>query len=305
MRVLYIGGAGRSGSTLLEMILGNLPGFFSIGEARYFWEYLLREDVVCGCGARLSSCNFWSAVKTHLDSDGAVDFNRMAILSERLNRTRNAPWITANISLSFLREWGEIVSGTEALYHTIWQEASSEVLVDTSKVPSHLSLLRRVSGIDLRVLHLVRDGRAVAYSWSKRQKREPAIIDRKERMPRRSALRAMLTWAVENAYIAKTGHTMPYTIMRYEDFAQNPDSELGRALQELGFGNVDLGLLREPMISLSPTHSVGGNPIRFSTTGISIVSDNEWRDKMHVITKLSLGLVAVPILSRFRYRLWQ
>jgi len=305
MKVLYIGGAGRSGSTLLDMILGNLLGFFSIGEASFFWEYLARKDIACGCGSELNSCDFWSTVLERLGSDDTVDLDRMVILNKRLNRTRNLPRLMADKFVSLPKEWGELVTGTGALYHTIWRLAQSDVLVDASKTPSHCFLLRYVSGIDLRILHLVRDGRAVAYAWSKRRKRYHAVIGHEEYMPHRTKLQAILAWVVENAFTVRLGHTVPYyTIMRYEDFVQNPHDELGHALRKLGFGDIDLRWLREPAPSLNPTHGVGGNPVRFSQSGISIVSDEQWRDNMNIITKLSLGLFAAPVLYRFGYKLW-
>jgi hypothetical protein len=305
MKVLYIGGAGRSGSTLLDMILGNLPGFFSIGEASFFWEYLARRDIACGCGNELSTCGFWSAVVERLSADETVDFDRLAILNKRLNRTRRLPRLTSSRLMGWPEGWGELVTGTQALYHTVWQLAKSDVLVDASKAPSHCFLLRCVSGIDLRILHLVRDGRAVVYSWSKRRKRHHAVIGHEEYMLHRTKLQAILAWIIENAFTIRLGHTVPhYTVLRYEDFVQDPYGELGRALKGLGLGDIDLRWLCEPTLSLKPTHGVGGNPVRFSKSGISIVSDEQWQNKMNSITKLSLGLVAAPVLSYFKYRPW-
>jgi len=304
MIVLYIGGAGRSGSTLIDMILGNLPGFFSIGETRFFAEYLARGDIACGCGCKLGTCDFWAGVKERLDSASAIDFDQMTTISKQLNRTRNLPRMVTRGVLGSPRGWKELVSDTEALYHAIWQMAESKVLVDASKSPSQAFVLRSVPGIDLRILHLVRDGRAVAYSWSKRRKQQPVVVGHKEDMPYRSAVRAMLAWAVENVFMARLSHATPYyTLMRYEDFVREPYSELGRALEKLGFGNVDLEFLKEPTISLSPTHGVGGNPIRFSKPAFSIAPDDEWHDRMSVIKRMCLGIMACPLLFRFGYRL--
>jgi len=49
-RVLYILGWGRSGSTVLGNILGEIDGFFSAGELHYLWERSLVEGRACGCG---------------------------------------------------------------------------------------------------------------------------------------------------------------------------------------------------------------------------------------------------------------
>ena len=37
VKVLFIAGNGRSGSTILDVILGQLEGFFAVGELRRIW----------------------------------------------------------------------------------------------------------------------------------------------------------------------------------------------------------------------------------------------------------------------------
>jgi hypothetical protein len=64
VKVLYIAGSGRSGSTILDNTLGQIDGFFSVGELRYIWERGLIEDRLCGCGERVHQCPFWAAALT-------------------------------------------------------------------------------------------------------------------------------------------------------------------------------------------------------------------------------------------------
>jgi len=303
IKVLYIGGAGRSGSTLLEMILGNNPGFFSVGEVRFFWEYTTQENVVCGCGDALNACSFWLEVHRSMSAEKEMNFSRMAKLSSQLNRTRNAPWITTNIDWNLLPGYKDLLEGTRILYETIWHTSGKPVIVDASKVPSQLSLLRRIPQIDLRVIHLVRDGRAVAYSWSQRRKQELAKIANRSHMPQHSAWRSMLTWIIENYYTIRVSRGLPSTLVRYESFVRDPISTLGGALHRLGFEDIDFGWLKHENLILNTTHSVEGNPIRFTKSGISISADAEWQQNMPAYIKLSLGLMGLPLLSRFGYRI--
>jgi len=60
--VLYIGGWGRSGSTLLAHVLGEVPGFVSVGELRYVWQAGPGANELCGCGLQFAECPFWTAV---------------------------------------------------------------------------------------------------------------------------------------------------------------------------------------------------------------------------------------------------
>src|SRR5438552_555935 len=62
LRVLYVGGAGRSGSTLLGLLLGKLPGFTFHGELRWLWHSVRAHDELCSCREPYPSCPFWREV---------------------------------------------------------------------------------------------------------------------------------------------------------------------------------------------------------------------------------------------------
>ena len=62
VKVLYIMGWGRSGSTIMDNLLGGIDGFFSVGELGYLWERGLVEGRRCGCGRLLRDCEVWSEV---------------------------------------------------------------------------------------------------------------------------------------------------------------------------------------------------------------------------------------------------
>src|SRR5205085_6371000 len=66
VKVLFIMGWTRSGSTILDNVLGELDGFFSAGELHYLWERGLLENRLCGCGRVVPSCEIWSAVLAQL-----------------------------------------------------------------------------------------------------------------------------------------------------------------------------------------------------------------------------------------------
>ena len=61
-QVIYIAGSGRSGSTLLDIILGNLPGAFSCGELSNIVRLKIKEQEYCSCKKSVGSCSLWSEV---------------------------------------------------------------------------------------------------------------------------------------------------------------------------------------------------------------------------------------------------
>ena len=62
IKVIYIAGEGRSGSTLLERMLGQINDIVSVGELRFFWNQGSVGSQLCGCEKPLNECEFWSEV---------------------------------------------------------------------------------------------------------------------------------------------------------------------------------------------------------------------------------------------------
>lgn len=303
-KVLYIGGATRSGSTLLEMILGNIPGFFSVGEVRYLWEHLEKGDVQCGCGALLANCEFWSQVLAQMDANYPIDIERFAFLSRTIDRTRNLFWLSWNKYPFGADEFQEYIEITQHLHDAIRCICPDKIIVDSSKVPSHIYLLKKIKNLDVRLLHLVRDARAVAYSWNKRQKQELAITGEKSWMPKRSMYTAIAAWAVEHHFMLKLSRSVNYyALLRYEDYSLRPYSEIDAALNSLGFSDLNLKVLESNSLDLKANHSVNGNPIRFKKGAIKINSDQEWRQKLPRPIQFMLGIPIKPLLRKFGYQL--
>ncbi|HEY7466153.1 MAG TPA: sulfotransferase, partial [Dehalococcoidia bacterium] len=60
--VVFIAGAGRSGTTLLDRLLGSTPGAYSGGELDRVWGVLDQPERLCSCGRHPRACDFWTAV---------------------------------------------------------------------------------------------------------------------------------------------------------------------------------------------------------------------------------------------------
>ena len=103
--VVYVGGLGRSGSTLLERALARLPGFVGLGEVVYLWERGLLNDETCGCGEPFSDCAFWRAVgERAFGSWDAVDTVRVAELRRTVDDVAFVPRLLLPARLGGLRE---------------------------------------------------------------------------------------------------------------------------------------------------------------------------------------------------------
>ena len=71
IKVVYIAAHNRSGSTLLDRMLGQLDGYVSVGELRQIWVRGLAGNQACGCGLPFHECAFW--VEVLRDAYGPLD----------------------------------------------------------------------------------------------------------------------------------------------------------------------------------------------------------------------------------------
>ncbi len=296
MTLLYIGGAGRSGSTLLDRLLGMMPGVTALGEIRFLWAYLARGGVRCGCGVALPACAFWQGVLERWQADASLSVRAMAEWTQQWDRTRHGHRFRSRHSADrpYIEHWGR-------LYRVLDELTGSDVLVDASKIPTHLCVLQRAAVEDIRVLHLVRDPRAVAFSWGWRVKPEPAVMQAGATMPRRHPLAALAAWIVENEAIRRMHRRYPYARLRYEDFTNAPQAHLHTALQNLGL-EVTLDGASMNAWPARPTHSVGGNPIRFTRSPQPIRTDTSWQSALPRAWYWTLTGLGWLYLRRYGYR---
>jgi UDP-N-acetylglucosamine transferase subunit ALG13 len=302
LRVVFIGGQGRSGSTLIERALGELPGVVSVGETVHLWDRGLRDNELCGCGQPFRVCSFWSQVGDvafggwdRLDADTAVD------LRFSVDRNRYLPMLLRpGLSSRYQRRHQQYLERLSRLYRAIAEVAGASVIIDSSKHASYALLLSRMPSVDLRLLHVVRDSRAVAHAWTKTVARpEAGGIP----MPVYGPAKAAVLWDVQNAVIEQLGRTHPYLRVRYEDFVRAPKDALVDAARLSGVDDVGtvLGMLDGDTLSLGPSHTVAGNPMRFVSGNVTIRSDETWQMDMPTGRRRLVGALTLPLQHHYGY----
>jgi hypothetical protein len=177
------------------------------------------------------------------------------------------------------------------------------VIVDSSKLPPYGVLLSRLPGIDLRVLHLVRDPRAAAFSW---RRRRPLDGPDGPLMTRHPVWKAALLWSVWNAATLRLWGRGAYLRIRYEDLVADPARVIRAVASFAGAArDVPLPVAADRSVALAPTHSVAGNPMRHRTGGVPVRADDEWRQVMPRRSRLLVTVVTAPLLGRLGYPLWR
>ena len=301
--VLYIGGLGRSGSTLVDRILGQAPGACSVGEMVFLWERGLIRNERCGCGAAFRDCTFWDEVgRRAVGGWERVDAAEILRLQRSVDRNRFvplmlAPWLAPSYGRR-LRRYAELLG---RVYEAVAVTSGASMVVDSSKQVSTAVVLRHVPGIDVRLLQLVRDPRAVAFSWAKTVARPDAPGSFMARTgPARTAIRWLGTNAALAALRRTPGSLRPAA--RYEDVVRAPEPWARRTLDQAGATGVRPAFADDRTALLGVDHSVSGNPMRFRTGPVEIVADDEWRSAMPRRDRALVGAITLPLRVVGRYR---
>ena len=298
IRVLFIAGTGRSGSTLLAGILGQVPGVFNAGEVRYIWDRGLTANRLCGCGRPFRECPVWQEI---LDAAGPLDPSAMSSVQARLTRLRHLPGMAAGRGDLTGSAAGSYLSALGRLYRSIAAVTRSDVIVDASKLPSYGRLVGALPGVQLTVVQLVRDPRSAAASWT-RIKEQP---DRGTpgTMQRLSPFHSALLWNVWNSAaprLIRSGSGR-FMTLRYEDFVAEPRQTLERILELIGKPGATLPFIDPTTVDLQANHTVSGNPDRLKTGRITIRTDAGAPQRLHRRDEMLVTALTMPVLARFGY----
>jgi hypothetical protein len=303
IKVVYIAGYNRSGSTLLDRMLGQVEGYVSVGEVRQIWARGLAQDQACGCGVPFQRCQFWRAVLQQaygpLDPDRVARMLRLARSVACIRTVPQLAWPRLRTA-AYARRFQEFAGALEQLYGSIHQVGGGRIIVDSSKSPSYCLLLAQMPFLELYIVHLVRDSRAVAYS-QQRPKRKPEIYWADQRMKVMGPSRTAFTWVLTNALLHLLERHPHYLRVKYEDFASNPRETVIRIAAASGHYPDTLPFLKERSVWLGEAHTVSGNPIRFEQGWMKVAPDLEWQDKLDKAHRRLVSAVTAPLLLKYGY----
>lgn len=296
VRVVYILGTGRCGSTLLDIILGSHPDICSTGELRQLSATPRGEDQPCSCGADVHDCALWGPVIARVEREFPLDElerDRGYELTRSLPRTA--------LLLGLPRSGASRYAARLAtLLRTIAQESGRPVVVDSSKHMGRGLILwkSRRHGLDVRYIHMVRDGRG--FVWSKLK-----VLDGQGlglTPPDRNVVDLSAWWVLSNMLSALLFRLHPgrYRRVRYEDLVARPE----RTLTEIGrFIGVDLSGVIEAIRTGQPLpveHVVGGNRLRFSRA-LVLKPDTDWQRNLPLSDERTFWGIAGWLARRYGY----
>ncbi|HET6380051.1 MAG TPA: sulfotransferase [candidate division Zixibacteria bacterium] len=272
-----------SGSTLLSFLLGAHPRIATVSDVSGARRQHRMDAFRCSCGRLMAEDPFWLEVRDRMRAAGWPDFDLANFRlgfdyadSAAFNRLRVGTlrwgWLESARDTAF-RAWpGDqarmrtIGLRTAAFARVVAGMSAASVFVDASKERLRATNLARHLPLELRVIHLVRDVRAVAAS----ARRHPSSASD-------TVADAARRWARTNEAISRSLRALPAsrrTLVRYEDLCRNPAEELARLYR---FCGVDPEAA--PPLERAPTQHLLGNRVRLERL-VDIRLDERWRNEL-------------------------
>ncbi len=263
IKLIYIGGYGRSGSTLLEYLLTASPSLVACGEVMRHLERF-KSKKSCTCGRLTQECPVWGRLG--------------------LSRKQLKGWRHEELILVLLALLSEDYSGAVDSSKTAWRSYS---------MPFRL---RRRLGHDFVLVHITRDPRAVCWSTIRKSgARRPTSA------PMARAFRTSMGWMLANFAAELFGRRYPKQYMRvsYEELARSPEKTLRTVLKKIAVEPpVDL----DPVDRVDNRHQLYGNSMRFKPLSISEVKEDvAWQDEMPIGIRRLATSVCWPLGTRYGY----
>jgi hypothetical protein len=263
-KLIYIGGYGHSGSTLIEYLLAANRKVLACGEVASALRERGRKER-CTCARLAKDCPVWGPLQSSPDA-----------LTDRTHE---------GLALALLDR----------------AQRDYDIMVDSSKTPWRQALapfrLRRDLDQRFILLHVVRDPRGVAWSAVKKAGRQGT----RPFAALRSCV-AALGWSLANAACEIFGRRYPdrYLRIRYEDLAQDPSAAMRGLLQRLLPGTEwrpeDIG-------TGDNRHQLYGNRLRAHSLSLAeIEEDTAWKTDMRALSRTLVSVLTLPLRSRYGYR---
>lgn len=289
-----------SGSTLLSFLLGAHPEIATVGEM-FIAQGIDPQSYVCSCGRPIGDCPFWRRISLEMAARGIpydVRRNEASFSTNGVGRVshllltaepRGPVLETARSAALALipgakRELDRRLRINEALAEVVTGLRGARAFVDASKRPGRLLHLRRIPSLDIRVIHMVRDGRAVTRS----------TIHNLGRSAEEGA-RSWLGSARDAERLRPRFPADRWMTLRYEDLCRQPGATLDRISRFIG---VTPGSSVPDFRSID--HHIIGNRMRLSHTS-EISLDERWRTEMPTEQIRAVERIAGPTLERYGY----
>ncbi|MEM0993326.1 MAG: sulfotransferase [Bacteroidota bacterium] len=308
-RILLITGSGRSGSTLLSKLLNEIEGSFNVNELVFTHLNGVERDYPCNTGDKFSESPIWLKIMASYRQKNEVDLLKYE--PHRIPNTRKLVgaqlfpfYKTDEANNAYFKAYQQAIKD---LYDAIFEATNASMIIDSSKIAPFVNVVAQMEAFDIFVLHLVRDPRAVAYSWQKTIKRQDVDAGTNLFMEKRTPTRSSIRWQLVNIFAESLKHksALKYHYLKYEDFAKNPAHHMAAILNFLGKSPREIPVEDKQIHLKAVDYGIWGNPnVRQQKDVVKVRYDDTYKQKLSFGARLTSTVMSMPMLLKYGYRIW-
>jgi hypothetical protein len=247
-KLIYISGYGRSGSTILEIVLSKYFKVFSTGELSNLFDFYF-QDGLCECGEKITECSFWNNIL----NDNA---QKNLLRCHKITKRAESPLISKIYEAKWEKIWNPIM--TKLFHYT-----DSNIIVDSSKSTrgtfNRKRLLKNI-GISINEVLLIRNPVDVMKS-AKKGSNKKLENDKENPVLLGGAIRAGFSWLITNFFAASRFNSSNGIILTYENFVRDTENTIKKIEQKFSLKKNENNYI---------THGISGNRLRRHTEKIEI-----------------------------------
>lgn len=269
IKVIYIAGEVRSGTTILDLLLSNHKNVTTLGELSNLEDYLNRKGIgrtsnwECSCGRPVTDCLFWKNITSTFESQFKKQIRTKAQKAKGKCANQNA------------------AKNCHRIFSIAARKTGATVLIDSSKTALQLKYLidNPIGNTEIFVAFIIRDSRGVALSKNN--------WDTKFNRGKRGGLiKNILVWLKNNIAILSVicrYDRKKVIFFHYEDFVLDPSRYINEIYTMVGLCNRDAPDL---LLNIQGKHNIAGTPNRKKFNNTPIKFDKRWVKKINTSSKI-------------------
>lgn len=299
IKLLYIAGTGRNGSTLLERILNEVPGIFAVGELGHNVQH--NHSKICLCGEKLTVCPVWQAITHEINSQlDEEKFRQLDLKYLSPKGIERLKLLTRQKESPLPDDLQQYLHGLAIKYQAIHKHKAGQILTDSTVDALYGYYLSLIPSIDLYILHLIRDPRGVSYSWQQLKFASPSA--KKPWTPQFPPSKSALKWLKRNIFIEmKWARSGKYLRIHYEDLVENPSAVVAKIANRLSLKLENIDFIKGNRVSLGENHLIGGNldALKKGREEIVLKPDERWNQHMKWLDIMLVTFITWPLMLKY------
>ena len=286
-----------SGATLLTIFLNAHSEIVSNGESMFFDDDDSRR-YDCSCGKYIDECEFYESTTASMRlPTGGWDkrlfvqvprFSRKPVLSSLLHSPRFESRLRhelINVVPAYRNIRDRLLEAQLQFFADARKFAGASIYLDGTKSIRRAQLFARDDRCDMRIVHLVRDGRGFCASYVRNTRPVPSWTD---------AAKVWLSYIAQVDRFSRAFPSIPVLVVRYEDLCRSTVEVMRAACAFLDIA------YEEPAVDMMKGTHILGNRMRRTFSG-AIVEDTSWKDKLDDNTQMELTSLMKRQLQHFGY----